>query len=204
MKCETVEYFPTLFYEFIWTEDEIRPLLEELHLKKQVIKYKYLKEYSNPTDDRFVDVEDYWTDHGSSITLDEYNKLVEQISKLFLPELNLHPITYWTAIYEARGYHETHQHNPHPYESIGPNMSSILYLSNIGITQFYDPNQMSTDNPEITVQSEVGKMVMFPAHILHRAPPHMKKDEERIVISANWRIQETYPGARSQKRLLNK
>ena len=34
MKCETVEYFPTLFYEFEWTEDEIRPLLEEIQEKK--------------------------------------------------------------------------------------------------------------------------------------------------------------------------
>ena len=46
----------------------------------------------------------------------------------------------------------------------------------------------------IRFYSEVGKMLLFPAHILHRAPPHMKKDEERIVMSANWRLTESYPG----------
>ena len=35
---------------------------------------------------------------------------------------------------------------------------------------------------------------MFPAHILHRAPPHMNPDEERIIMSANWRVSEAYMG----------
>ena len=67
MKWKTTEYFPTLFYEFTWTEDEMRPLLEEMEEKKKAIKYKYLNEYAKDPEDR---VDDYWTDHAGSVTLD--------------------------------------------------------------------------------------------------------------------------------------
>ena len=196
MKWKTTEYFPTLFYEFTWTEDEMRPLLEEMEEKKKAIKWKYLNEYAKDPEDR---VDDYWTDHAGSVTLDEYNKLTEEVCNYWKPHLDVHLIAYWTAIYAKKGYHETHQHNPHPYETVGPNMSSVLYLSDIGVTQFYAPDQLSGD-PDIFIQSEVGKLVIFPAHILHRAPPHMHPNEERIVISANWRISEAYHGGFWQAR----
>ena len=190
MQAKTVEYFPTLFYEFNWTEDEIRPLLDEMQEKKEIVKYKYLNEYAKDPADR---VDDYWTDHAGSVTLTEHDKLVEQLIDHFAPHLTLHLIAYWTAIQAEKGYHETHQHNPHPYELIGPNMSSVLYLSNIGMTHFFSPDQLS-GNPEMFIQAEVGKMLLFPAHILHRVPPHMKKDEERIIMSGNWKLTESYPG----------
>ena len=196
MKWKTIEYFPTLFHEFIWTEDEIRPLLEEVNAKKEAIKWKYLNEYAKDPEDR---VDDYWTDHAGSVTLDEYNKLTEEVCNYWKPHLDVHLIAYWTAIYAKKGYHETHQHTPNPYETVGPNMSSVLYLSDIGVTQFYAPDQLSGD-PDIFIQSEVGKLVIFPAHILHRAPPHMHDDKERIIISANWRIQEAYHGVFWQAR----
>ena len=181
MKCETVEYFPTLFYEFTWTEDEIRPLLEEIQEKKEEIK-------TNNIDT----VDDYWTDYSNPIKLLEYEKLISKIIVEFLPELQCDHIVYWTAIYGEKGYHATHSHNASLFEQITPNMSSTLYLSNIGGTRFWNPSEMAVTS---FIPSKVGKMIMWPSYILHTAPPHEKKNEERFVISSNWRVQEIFPGS---------
>ena len=39
------------------------------------IKWKYLNEYAKDPEDR---VDDYWTDHAGSVTLDEYNAWVQK------------------------------------------------------------------------------------------------------------------------------
>jgi len=184
VKCEVVEHFPTLFHEFTWTEDEIRPLLEEMQEKKEEIK-------TNNIDT----VDDYWTDYSVQEKLLEYEKLISKIIVEFLPELQCDHIVYWTAIYGEKGYHATHNHNGSLFEQIDPNMSSILYLSDIGGTQFRNPYQSDQHHKHFYMPSKVGKMIMFPSHILHTAPPHGKKNEERIIISSNWRVHEIFPGS---------
>ena len=177
------ELFPILFYEFQWTEDEIRPLLEEVQNKKETIKERF-----NPHSSTDELVEDYWTDYSVPVKILEYEKLVEKISTGFLPELQCNHDSYWTAIYGERGYHSTHKHIGPLYQSIDSNMSSVLYLSNIGRTHFFNPSQIGVNHQELDIQSEVGKMFIWPAHLLHGVSPHGKKNEERIVISSNWRI----------------
>tara|TARA_Y100001949_G_C15885980_1_gene285972 strand:- start:96 stop:677 length:582 start_codon:yes stop_codon:yes gene_type:complete len=183
---DTLEFFPTLFYEFTWTEDEIRPLLEEIKEKKVEIKIQ-----SN-SDSR---TDDYWTDYTLPVKLLEYEKLIEKVSTAFFPKLQCSHIVHWTAIYGEKGYHATHNHKAGLFELIDPNMSTILYLSDIGGTQFRNPYQSDQIHSVLYMPSKVGKMIMFPSHILHSAPPHGKKNEERVIISSNWRVQEIFPGS---------
>jgi|TARA_B100000809_G_C15040558_1_gene495383 hypothetical protein len=193
MKFETTEHFPTFFYEFTWTEDQIRPLKEEVEHKSPSIKWIYENQYAPDPRDR---VEEYWTDHSKAVELHGYSKLVDEVVALFLPKFKIVHQAHWTAISGPKGYHECHQHSQsNPFETMGPNMSSILYLSNIGKTHVFNPNQQGSIDPEIFIESVLGKMVMFPSHILHRALPHMVENEERFIISSNWSIGEAYPGS---------
>ena len=106
MKTTRLEFFPTLFYEFIFTQDELNPLCKEIENKKEEIKKVY-------NDDAFEsEVNDYWTDFRNPIELLEYERIMMKIPSQFaLQKLNCeHGEEYWSAIYGERGYHKTHHH----------------------------------------------------------------------------------------------
>ena len=190
MKKTTQEWFPVLFYEFIFSQDEIIPLCEEMENKKDEIKKRYNDEFE-------FGIPDYWTDYVNPIKLLEYEKLMQKIPPRFISEqLNCEhdkrgsQDMYWSAIYGKRGYHETHKHNESLYVIPHCNMSSILYLSDIGGTEFFNPRSSSDEiHSSLFVPSKIGMMIMFPSHILHRALSHGKKDAERIIVSSNWQLQ---------------
>ena len=176
MKMIIREVFPTLFYEFDFSvQDQIAPLVEEIQDKKNEIK-KYGED-------------DYWTDYTNPIKLLEYEKLIDKISFEFLPKMMCTHIEHWTAIYGERGYHMTHNHIKNLYDSPECNMSSILYLSDIGYTEFFNP-RLSADEIHFSLDqpSIVGKMIMFPSHILHHAMAHKQEEKERIIVSSNWQV----------------
>ena len=179
--------FPILFYEFQWTEDEISPLLEELQVKKEIIKDRTKKDAGQPKDN-------HCTDYLTPVKLLKYEKLIEDIYTIFLPELQCKHIEHWTAIYGEKGYHPAHSHTGTLFSVTSPNMSSVLYLSNIGGTHFFNPSQMGVNHKDFYIQAEVGKMVMWPAQLIHRVTPHGEKNKERVIISSNWRIHETLSG----------
>ena len=184
MEIEIQELFPTIFYEFKFSEEQILPLCEEITAKKTEIKKRYNEE---------IRKNDYWTDFGRPIELVSYEKLVvgEVISK-FLPEMHCEHVEHWTAIYEEKGYHGAHNHNPMLYDVPTCNMSSILYLSDIGYTEFLNPKLYGVPYQTCRVPSQVGKMIMFPSHILHSALPHgKKKPQEKIIVSSNWQLYES-------------
>jgi len=185
MKMKALEFFPVLFYGVNFSQDQVMPLCEEIQDKKEIIKKRYND--VTVTDGASSQV-DYWTDFLNTVELLEYEKLIEETSSQFLPEFRCEHLKYWTGIYEKRGYHGTHNHNPMLYDVPSCNMSSILYLSDIGHTEFLNPRQSDEIYPSMFIPSEMGKMVIFPAHILHRALPHGKKDEEKIIVSSNWQI----------------
>ena len=184
----TLEIFPIIFYEFQWTEDEIRPLLEEVQYKKEIIKDRTKKNEGQTKDN-------HCTDYLASVKLLEYEKLIEDIYTTFLPELQCKHIEHWTAIYGEMGYHPAHSHTGPLFSVLSPNMSSVLYLSNIGGTHFFNPSQIGVIDKDFFVPAKVGKIVMFPAQLIHRVIPHGEKNEERFIISSNWRIHETPSGA---------
>ena len=184
MKMKIVEVFPTLFYAFEFSQDQIRPLCEEIQDKKEELKRRYYNDHSEPIPD------DYWTDYVNPITFPTYEKIVrEEILSRFLPEMKCKHLAYWTAIYGEKGYHGLHNHNLSLYDNVIINMSSILYLSDIGHTVFYNPRQ-GTDEIQrhIEIPSVVGKMIMFPSHILHVANPHGITGKEKVIMSSNWQV----------------
>ena len=186
MKSSNIhKIFPTLFYEFQWTWDELQPLLNEIQVKKKIIKQQSEAkpiETENP--------ENYCTDYFSQVKLLEYEKLMEEVCTTFLPKLQCSIIEYWTAIYGKNAYHPAHAHSGPLFSMTDINMSSVLYLSDIGGTRFFNPSQIGVNHKDHYIQSEMGKMFMWPAQILHRVVPHGEKDEERYIIAANWQIQE--------------
>ena len=177
--------FPTLFYEFQWTEDQILPLLNEIQVKKEIIKRQA---ESRPIETE--NSENYFVDYYSQVKLLEYEKLIEEIYTAFLPELQCSHIETWTAIYGEKAYHPAHAHSGPLFSMTGINMSSILYLSNIGGTRFFNPSQIGVNDKDFYIQSEMGKMFMWPAQILHRVIPHREKNEERFIIASNWQVQK--------------
>jgi len=190
------KFFPTLFYEFRWSEAEIRPLLEETQVKKEIIKQQ---SKSRPEDKLIWDETDnsknYCNDFYSQVKLLEYEKLIEEIYTTFLPELQCSHIKYWSAIYKEKAYLPVHAHIEPLFSASGINMASTLYLSNTGGTRFFNPSQIGVNDKDLYIQSEVGKMYMWPSHLLHEALPHGKKDKERFIISSNWRIQHARYGS---------
>ena len=186
MKITIQEVFPTLFYEFKFSEEQILPLYEEITSKKDTIKKVY-NDLQRSAEAKI----DYWTDFNSPTILLEYEKLTKEISSQFLPEMYCENVVYWTSIYEALGYHEAHNHSPELYDIPISNMSSVLYLSDIGYTEFLNP-KLTVSVPEnklIRIPSQVGKMIIFPDYVLHSALSHgKKKPQEKIIVSSNWRL----------------
>ena len=184
MKMTLHEVFPTLFYNFDFSQDQIRPLCEEIQDKKEELKKSYYNDHPESV------VDDYWTDYINPITFPTYEKIVrEEIPSQFLPEIDCKHLDHWTAIYGKKGYHGLHSHNPSLYDDVIINMSSILYLSDIGHTVFFNPRQAADEiQRALEIHSVVGKMVMFPSHILHVANPHGITGKEKVIISSNWQV----------------
>jgi len=179
MKMTLREVFPTLFYEFNFSQDQISPLYKEMQDKKEIIKNRSYD---------FGSEIDYWTDFRNPIKLLTYEKLVKEIPPQFAPQLSCKHMVYWTAIYEEKGYHAIHNHSGHAFDPYHINMSSVLSLSDIGSTEFYNPKQADGFGEKISFSSKIGRMIMFPSHILHEALAHGKKDEERVIVSSNWQV----------------
>ena len=192
MKMIVKEVFPIIFYEFKFSKEQILPICEEIAAKKTEIK----KRYEDSDIDKIKKI-DYWTDFGRfgrPIELVQYeNLVVKEISSQFLPEMQCEHVVHWTAIYEEKGYHEAHNHSPMLHTAPTCNMSSILYLSDIGYTEFVNPKLDAATCKSFLISSQVGKMIMFPSHVLHSALPHGKKDEEKIIVSSNWKLYDSSP-----------
>jgi len=91
---------------------------------------------------------------------------------------------YWTAIYTKTAYHSTHNHASNILDKI--NYSGILYLTDIGSTNFYSTNPSSFEN-KFYSKSEVGKILIFPSTIPHSVEPTMD-ESKRVVVAFNCEI----------------
>ena len=90
----------------------------------------------------------------------------------------------WCQKYQRSDYHEPHDHG-----SIG--YSAILYAKlNPKVhpgTKFFSPFPAEKGCKEnIYTTAEEGDLLIFPAHILHMAPPHYDNDELRVIFSFNF------------------
>ena len=181
MQLSKFDIFPTEIISFKFSKEEIQPLLDEISKKKN--KIKQTSAFYNGKQ-----IGKYFTDYLNPTKLHEYEKLMIMVGNYFINNNKTFNIgTYWSAIYLQNSIHQTHNHvnftkdNTHNY-------STVLCLSNIGGTKFFNSNSTSAMD-EITILSEVGKLIFFPANLLHNGT----NDErgERIIISSNVGIYES-------------
>jgi len=176
MQLHNFNLFPTQIYSFLFSPQEIQPLLDEISLKEKQIKK--VSKYFN----HMGGVNDYYTDYANPVKLQEYEKLMMMLGNFFMNKnKTFNIVNYWTAYYGNTSYHDTHTHhiflNKHSY-----NYSSVLYLTNGGGTKFFSSNYTSSQQEEL-VPSKVGKIVFFPSNLLHSGTND--KSGERIIISSN-------------------
>tara|TARA_R100001510_G_scaffold41152_1_gene37512 strand:- start:119 stop:667 length:549 start_codon:yes stop_codon:yes gene_type:complete len=181
MQLNKFDIFPTEIISFEFNNEEIQPLIEEINKNKKKIKQtSYF--YNNPGG-----VGKYYTDYKNPTKLHEYEKLMMMIGNYFINNKKTFNVQYyWSAIYFENSIHETHNHVNFVKEKT-PNYSTVLYLSNIGGTRFFSPNNTSLID-EVTVSSRVGKIIFFPSNLLHSGINNEKG--ERIIISSNVGIYE--------------
>ena len=181
MQLNKFDIFPTEIISFKFNKEEIQPLMDEISKKKK--KIKQASAFYNEKQ-----IGKYFTDYLNPTKLHEYEKLMMMVGNYFINNNKTFNIrTYWSAIYLQGSMHQTHNH-VNFIKNKTHNYSTILYLSNIGGTKFFNSNSTSAID-DITILSEVGKLIFFPSNLLHNGT----NDEqgERIVISSNVEIYES-------------
>ena len=179
---ETLNAFPTEFFGITFPKELITPLYNEVLEKKDEIKRI---SDMHAGGDTFIP-DDYWTDYRQPVTLDGWEKLIPYVSDYF-SDFNCSCFVYWTAIYGKYGVHAVHHHTESIFETKVANFSCVLYLTNVGSTTFFNPNTHNVTEPFLNLKSQLGKLIIFPANIIHTSNPH-NLDREKIIISANWQI----------------
>ena len=185
VRIKNLDVFPQIFVEFYFPPDIITPLYEEVIQNKDKIKKINDKHFG---DGGRIAV-DYWTDFEDTVKLNEMNKIVYQVG-MYFKDMQVTCDGYWTAIYGPYGVHGSHTHSSKLFESKINNLSSVLYLTNIGSTKFHNPSTHNVTENVLIIKAEVGKMIMFPSNILHSSPAH-NVEKEKIIISANWQIHQS-------------
>jgi hypothetical protein len=179
MQKSNLLIFSTEIFTFQFNTEEIRPLINEILEKKEQIK-KISCIYDN-----HGGIGNYYTDFKDPVKLVEYEKLMFLIATYFHNKNNsFFMSSYWSAIYNLGGLHNKHIHSNFVRGSQN-NYSSVLYLTSLGATKFYNSNSTSTQDDAV-INSEVGKLIFFPSNLLHSA--ENLTQGERIIISSNIRI----------------
>tara|TARA_R100001163_G_C5059416_1_gene196115 strand:- start:1636 stop:2190 length:555 start_codon:yes stop_codon:yes gene_type:complete len=176
MQLDKFNIFPTEIISFQFSTEEIQPLINEISKNKK--KIKQTSSFYNDVGG----VGKYYTDYANPIKLHEYEKLMIMVGNYFINNNKTFNIeNYWSAFYLENSIHETHNHVNFIKEKTH-NYSTVLYLSNTGGTKFFSSNNTSLID-DITIQSQVGKIIFFPSNLLHSGINNEKG--ERIIISSN-------------------
>ena len=90
--------------------------------------------------------------------------------------------TLWCQKYKSGDYHGPHDHGSIGYSAVlYAKMNSKVHAS----TQFFSPFPTEKGSKVSTsIQVKEGDLIIFPAHLLHMAPPHYD-DEMRVIFSFN-------------------
>ena len=183
----------------IFSIDIHKVYVEEWSENKDLI----LSYMTNGYDDRTISFTDYFTYMSQGQHPPYRNKFLELMSKYvkeFLSHMEL-PVGYdktkvsnskfdfsqiegpWCQKYKSGDYHAPHDHG-----SIG--WSCVLYAKmNPEVhpsTHFFSPftNHLGVKENRM-VRVDEGDLIIFPASLMHMAPPHYSETEERIIISFN-------------------
>jgi hypothetical protein len=175
---DEIDLFPTKFFSMKIEDDLLSSLTKEVYERRED-----LKRLSWATQQQSC--ENYITDYYNSKKYESFDQVNDILKSAFLEkELKFDLYKYWTAFYKKYSIHEMHTHKDKIL--VRHNYSGILYLTNIGSTQFFSTNPSSFHNT-LGVNSDYGSIVMFPANIPHQViTDNFDSNVERCIIAFNF------------------
>lgn len=180
-----LDVFPTRFFEMKLDQVDAFNVLNEILRKEDEIRMISSTRQEQSSDCYATDFSSYKDD--IRIDLKSMDLVFELIRKNF--EENNCTISfrkYWTAIYSKTAHHSTHNHYFGILDRF--NYSGILYLTDIGGTNFFSTNPSSLET-DFHSHSRMGKILIFPSALPHSVEP-MMNDAKRVIVSFNCEIRE--------------
>jgi len=178
-----LDLFPVKFFEIRLDKVDAFNVLNEILKKEDEIRLISSTRQNQSADEYATD---YSFDQDQKVVeLESINSVFDKIKTAFEENNSIIDIyQYWTAIYTKTAHHLTHDHADNMLDRL--NYSGILYLTDLGSTTFYSTNPSSFEN-KISLDSEVGKIIIFPSKIPHSAQPTMD-ESKRVVVAFNCEI----------------
>ena len=114
---------------------------------------------------------------------DELLKILRPYLEGFLKENGLNYIaTLWCQKYKAGDCHSPHDHGSTGFSAV---LYAKLHPDVHPSTEFFSPFPTESGHKtNISLKVEEGDLIIFPAHLLHMAPPHYS-DKMRVIFSFN-------------------
>lgn len=176
-----LDVFPSRFFDILLEKQDAFNVLNEILRKKEELK-------TISAVSQKQSVENYITDYDNPVELETFRIVISKIEEMFKQyNLSFNLSSYWTSIYTGSGFHTLHHHQMKRVSD--SNYSGILYLSDIGSTEFFSCSPSSYDN-YLCIPSEFGKVVMFPSIIPHTYSPTHNDNNIRYVVPFNFELRE--------------
>jgi len=170
--------FPTSIYEMHISRDLALHLLDEIKSNQKVIEVISSATQPHP-------ISDYSTDYTDPLRFNTFwDEVVPDMNKSLVEnDMQMEVVQSWVSCYSGpSGHHPLHNHSP-GYGRAGA-YSGILYLSDIGFTDFFSVAYQA-DETQYSVPSQLGKVVLFPSIIPHQYRPERYDGNARYVLPFN-------------------
>ena len=179
-----LDLFPTRFFEIQLDKVDAFNLLHEIVRKEDEIKIISLTRQNQSIDDYITD---FTYDRDSeNVKLDNIDKIFKVIKNNFEENnSNIDIVDYWTSVYFKNGHHSLHNHRMDILDRC--NYSGIIYLSDLGSTDFYSTS-LTSFHSKYQCVSKMGKVIIFPSDIPHVALPTYSEENKRYVVAFNCEI----------------
>jgi len=170
--------FPTMFYEMNIDPNLAIDIIA--YIKEQEPRIRSISEASQPHP-----ITDYATDFAHPIHIPLFHEhvipAVEASASSIGYKFQLE--NYWVSCYTGpAGSHPMHNHQEKYNGRIM--MSAILYLSDIGFTDFFNMSY-SADQYMYSVPSKMGKIVFFPSIVPHQYRAEQYDGNSRYTLPFN-------------------
>lgn len=173
-----VPVFPTLFYETSIPEKLAVDILSYIKTREADIRIVSEASQPHPTSD-------YATDFSCPIDIPLFDQYVlphvqNEVAQLgYRYELECHWVSCYTG---ACGSHSMHNHQSGYDGKV--HMSAILYLSNVGVTDFFSTSLVASTYMH-SVASQIGKIVLFPSIVPHQYRAEQYDGNSRYTVPFN-------------------
>jgi len=177
-KMNTIELFPTLFFETYINTQLAIDILSEIKKKEPEIRNISEASQSQP-------IKDYSTDFCHPVEIELFDRFVtEHMCKEFKKiNYDVEMKNSWVSCYTgAHGAHAMHNHSK-GWNGNGE-YACILYLSDIGKTDFFNTSLIS-DNYIKSIKSRMGKVIVFPGIIPHQFVVDKYDGNSRYTLAFN-------------------